>query len=129
MQLHRASPAFEKGGASLFLIGNGTPKHAQWFREDTGIDVPLLCDEKLEAYAAAGLRRTALGILHPGAAVAAVRALAGGNFQSRTKGDPYQQGGVVVADFPDRVRYHHVARYAGDRAKIQKILSAIGVIG
>jgi hypothetical protein len=129
VQLHGEKGAMQKGGAELVIVGNGQPQHARWFKEDTKIDTPIFVDPELAAYAAAGLKRSVGSVLHPGALMGAFRAVAAGNMQSSTKGDPWQQGGVIVADFPDKLRYHHVSRFAGDRAPVKKVLAAVGVIG
>ena len=46
-------------GASLVLIGNGTPEFARAFREDLSLDedIVLLVDPALRSYRAAGMRR------------------------------------------------------------------------
>ncbi len=132
MQLHGQKASLEKGGATLVLLGNGKPHHAKWFLEATGLDVPVYCDPELTAYAAAGLKRTVLSVFNPAALGAAVRAYRGGNRQTKTKGDPWQQGGVLVLDrrqgTTKPVRYQHISGFAGDRAPIGKVLTALGVV-
>ncbi len=133
MQLHGQRAAFDKGGATLVLVGNGKPHHARWFLEDTGIDVPVFCDPELAAYAAAGLKRSVMSVFNPAALGAAIRAFRSGNRQTKTKGDPWQEGGLLVLDrragATKLVRYHHVSGYAGDNAPVGKVLTAIGVVG
>ncbi len=132
MQLHGQKAALEKGGATLVLLGNGKPHHAKWFLEDTGLDVPVYCDPELAAYAAAGLKRTVLSVFNPAALGAAVRAYRAGNRQTKTKGDPWQQGGVLVLDrrqgITKPVRYQHISGFAGDRVPMGKVLTALGVV-
>jgi len=133
VQLHGQKAAFDKGGATLVLVGSGKPHHAKWFLEDTGIDVPVYCDPELAAYQAAGLKRSVMSVFNPASLGAAIRAFKSGNRQSKTKGDPWQEGGVLVIDrrpgAKKDVRYQHVSGYAGDKAPVGKVLTAIGVVG
>lgn len=132
MQLHGQKAAFEKGGARLVLLGNGKPHHARWFLEDSGVDAPVYCDPDLAAYAAAGLKRSVLSVFNPAALGAGIRAWKSGNRQTKTKGDPWQQGGVLVLDrragAKKPVLYQHISGFAGDRAPVGKVLAALGVI-
>ena len=55
MQLHRDREKFYAAGARLVVIGQGTPRHAQHFREQFDLDdLEILVDPDREAYAIAG---------------------------------------------------------------------------
>ena len=47
--------AFRDKGASLAAIGLGDLNYARIFREETGIEFPLLVDERRQAYGIANL--------------------------------------------------------------------------
>lgn len=114
--------------ANVVIVGNGEPFHAAAFREDESIEVPLLVDPDLEAYAAAGLRRGIRSSVSLGAVKNAVRALRGGHRQTSVKGDPWQQGGVLVIT-PDGVLvYHYVSKTAGDHPDPAAIVDAVRAV-
>ena len=69
-----ALPALRQAGAELIIIGNGSERFAQAFREDFELDGPLLIDPDLVAYRAAGLRRGRVELLSPQLPGAAWRA-------------------------------------------------------
>jgi peroxiredoxin len=58
-------PEIRARGAELVVIGNGAQHFAAAFREDMGLDCPLLVDPELRAYRAAGLRRGRVELLSP----------------------------------------------------------------
>ena len=51
---------FKKKGAHLAVVGLGDASYARFFREKTGIQFPLLIDDKREAYKTVGLRHASL---------------------------------------------------------------------
>ena len=74
-----ALPALRQAGAELIIIGNGSERFAQAFREDFELDGPLLIDPDLVAYRAAGLRRGRVELLSPRLPGAAWRAWRSGS--------------------------------------------------
>jgi NAD(P)-dependent dehydrogenase (short-subunit alcohol dehydrogenase family) len=112
-------------GAELVIVGNGAPHFAAAFREDQGLDGPLLVDPELRAYRAAGLRRGRVEVLSPRLPLNALRALRTGARQGAVEGDPWQLGGVFVL-WPDgSCRYRHVSREAGDHPPLDEVLEAL----
>lgn len=120
-------PEIRSRGASLVLIGNGTPDFARAFREDLSLDedVVLLVDPALRSYRAAGMRRGYGEVLSPRLAGNAWRALQAGYRQTAVQGDPFQLGGVLVVQAGGRVVYRFVSRVAGDHAPLEEILTAL----
>lgn len=118
-------PEMEKRGARLVVVGNGQPFHAQDFQQEHQLPFTLLTDPDLQAYAAAGLRRGALSVLHPRVLGNALRSLRGGFRQGRTQGDPWQQGGVFVISSDGRMLFEHISREAGDHPRPEQILGAL----
>ena len=127
MQVHRARREIRERGAELAIVGNGAPPFARAFREDLGLDVSLYTDPSLESYRALEFHRGPVRrVLGPRTWAHAVRALAGGFFQGRTRGDLLQLGGVVAVRPDGTVAYRYASAEAGDHAPIADILSAIG---
>jgi NAD(P)-dependent dehydrogenase (short-subunit alcohol dehydrogenase family) len=112
-------------GAELVVIGNGAQHFAAAFREDMGLDCPLLVDPELRAYRAAGLRRGRAELLSPRLPLNALRALRAGYRQTSVQGDPWQLGGVFVIRADATLAYRHVSREAGDHAPIEAIVTAL----
>src|SRR5262245_18582310 len=94
VQLHRQIDLIHAAGAELVIVGSGTPNFILGFRETTGYDGPMYSDPSLASYQAAGLKRGMWRNFMPQVTLHGIRALARGNFQGRTRGDPSQQGGV-----------------------------------
>jgi NAD(P)-dependent dehydrogenase (short-subunit alcohol dehydrogenase family) len=112
-------------GAELVIVGNGTPAFAAAFREDQGLDCPLLVDPELSAYRAAGLRRGRVEALSPRLPLNALRALRAGYRQTGVQGDPWQLGGVFVIRPGGELVYRYVSREAGDHAPVDEVLAAL----
>jgi len=112
-------------GAELVIVGNGDARFAAAFREDMGIDGPLLVDPELRAYRAAGLRRGRVELLSPRLARNALRALRSGERQQSVQGDPWQLGGVFVFESGGELLFQHASREAGDHASIDDVLGAL----
>lgn len=112
-------------GAELVIVGNGSERFAAAFREDQGLDGPLLVDPELRAYRAAGLRRGRVEVLSPRIATNAARALRSGARQGAVEGDPWQLGGVFVIRPGGTCTYAHASREAGDHAPLEDVLAAL----
>ena len=114
---------FEALGAQVIAIGNGTAPMASDFVERFGVDFAVYTDPRRETYEAAGLIRK-LRITTTGLK-AAYRALKGGHLQGRTRGDPMQQGGVLVLDADGSQLLFHVDSEAGDHAHVDDVVGAV----
>lgn len=110
-------------GAQVIAIGNGTAPMASDFVERFGVGFDVYTDPRRETYEAAGfvrkLRITTSGLK------AAFRALKGGHIQGRTRGDPMQQGGVLVLAADGSQLFFHVDSEAGDHASVDDVVGAI----
>ena len=120
-----ALPALRQAGAELIIIGNGSERFAQAFREDFELDGPLLIDPDLVAYRAAGLRRGRVELLSPQLPGAAWRAWRSGSRQTGVEGDPWQLGGAFVIQPGGRLTFTHIAQHAGDHAPIDDLFDAL----
>jgi hypothetical protein len=125
VQLHRDRSKFEAAGANLVVIGNGAPHFIDGFRKETGFEGPLYTDPSLRVYELAEMKRGLAYMLNPMLAFYAIRGLARGFMQTKTKGDKTQQGGVVVVLPDGSVPFHHADSAPGDLAKNSKILAVL----
>jgi NAD(P)-dependent dehydrogenase (short-subunit alcohol dehydrogenase family) len=123
--LRDALPEIRERGAELVIVGNGTQEFASAFREDEGVEGPLLVDPELRAYRAAGLRRGRVELLSPRLPLNAIRALRGGARQRDVQGDPWQLGGVFVVRPGGDLVFRHVSREAGDHPPLDDVLAAL----
>ena len=118
-------PQLRAAGAELVLVGNGTVEHLRWFLEDQAPDFPVYTDPTLAVYRRAGMRRDAGAMLHPGSVRATLRARRAGFTQPGVKGDPWQQGGVLVIRPDGSIAFRHVSRHLGDHPAPEPILAAL----
>lgn len=113
-------------GASLAAIGLGDAHYARLFREETGIDFPLLVDEKRRTYKAAGLKKGNLLHLFKGDNFEARnRASAEGHRQHKLGKDPFQLGGSFVFGPGNEDLFAHVSDTFGDNAPVEEVLGAL----
>ena len=125
-QLREHEQEFVDKGANLAAIGLGDVRYAQLFREETGIDFPLLVDQERDAYRAAGLARASIfHVLRSDNAAARKRARAAGHRQHRTGKNPFQLGGSFVFGPGNVDRYAHISRTFGDNAPMSELISAL----
>lgn len=120
-----AQSEFERRDANVVVIGNGKPMHAQMFAEDVRVPFTLWVDPQMQAYQAAGLRRGVTAVFSLRMAKHAARAMKGGFRQTKTQGDPWQNGGVFVISPQGQSLYEQVSREAGDHAAVADILRAL----
>ena len=128
MQLHRDHEKFEAAGAALVVVGQGTPRHAQHFREQQGLDgLELLVDPDRKAYALAGTKvATVSELLGPKSVIAGVKRAASDRvMQGAVKGHPAQLGGVLVVAEGGAVAWSHLADNAGDNPPNDDVLAAV----
>jgi peroxiredoxin len=111
-------------GGCLVFVGNGEVRWARGFAEEYCPDCRILTDPALGTYREIGAEHAA-PIISGRVLKHALRALAKGNTQLRTKGPAGQQGGVAVIEPGDRVAYLHLSREAGDHPPIGDVLEAL----
>ncbi len=117
---------FKEAGATLAAVSLGDRRYAQIFREETGIEFPLLIDEERLAYQAADLKSAnVLHLLRRDNAKARARARAAGQKQHGLGANPFQLGGSFVFGPPNRDIYAHVSQTFGDNAKPEELLRAV----
>jgi len=117
---------FREAGATLAAIGLGDREYAKKFRQESGIDFPLLVDEKREAYRAARLKSASvLHLLRTDNFAARNRAKAGGHRQHKLGQHPFQLGGSFVFAPGDVDRFVHLSATCGDNASPDVLLGAV----
>ena len=128
MQLHRDREKFDAEGAALVVVGQGTPRHAQHFREQFDLDgLEILVDPDREAYRLAGTKvGTMTELLGPRSVASGIkRAATTRMVQGPTKGHPAQLGGVLVVAPGGAVAWSHLADNAGDNPPNEDVLAAV----
>jgi len=118
--------AFREKGANLAAVGLGDRTYARLFRDETGIDFPLLVDEQRLAYRAAGLGKANIfHLLRADNARARARASASGHRQHRLGQNPFQLGGSFVFAPGNVDLYAHISGTFGDNAQPEALLVAV----
>jgi hypothetical protein len=112
-------------GAELVFVGNGSPAQARDFQQQFAPDSVVLSDPDLRTYGLIGARRGVLMTVGPRVWRAGLRALSGGARQTRVKGHPFQQGGVLVLVPGDRVVYSYISKVAGDHPPVADVVAAL----
>lgn len=132
MQLHRDREKFDAAGAALVVVGQGTPRHAQHFREQFDLDgLELLVDPDREAYKAAGAKvATMTELLGPRSVASGLKRAATERVaQGAVQGHPAQLGGVLVVAPGGEVAWSHLAENAGDNPPNDRVLAAVKEAG
>ena len=107
-------------------MGLGDRNYARQFREEAGIQFPLLVDEERKTYRAAGLRSANLfHIFRRSNAEARARARREGHRQLRLGRNPFQLGGSFVFGPGNVDLFCHVSETFGDNASPEDLLRAV----
>jgi hypothetical protein len=128
VQLHRDRDKFAAAGAELVVIGQGTPRHAEHFIEQHGVEgLRVLVDPDRTAYKLAGTKIGGVGDLFgPGVVAKGIMtSLRTGKVQGRVQGDAAQLGGVMIVMPGGEVAWTHLAEDAGDNAPPDEVLDAL----
>jgi len=123
VQLHGARDRFDE---RLWLVGMGTPAHAQSFKDETGVTFPVLLSRDKAAYEAMDLKRASTReVFAPGAL---------GSTMSRLRHMPlrppeqdwHQLGGAFVIAPGGDVVFAFQAQHPADEPDIDAIARALG---
>lgn len=114
--------AFEALGVKVVGVGNGTAPMASDFIAQFAITYDVYTDPSREVFRLAGMRhKLGLGLRSLGRAA---RAMARGNMQGKTQGDPFQQGGILAVDPDGAVWFEHADEAAGAHVDVDVVLAA-----
>ena len=125
MQLHQGKDKITGAGANLYVIGNGSPSFIEGFREQTKYMGPIYTDPSLEVFKAAGLKRSVTATIDPRGVLKGVGSFMRGHRQGGTKGDPWQQGGVLVVGTGGEITFQHASDRPGDNASVEQIVRSL----
>jgi AhpC/TSA antioxidant enzyme len=124
--LREHQQSFQEKGAQLAAVGLGDPSYARAFREETGIQFPLLIDERREAYRALELKKAnLLHLFWKLNSQSRKRAKAEGHRQHKLGKDPFQLGGSFVFGPGNVDRFTHISETFADNAAAEVLLSAL----
>jgi hypothetical protein len=119
-------------GARVIAIGLGGMDYARSFRQETGLEFPLLVDSELSTYHRIGLKKGNIFHLFRSDNFAwRKRARAAGHRQHSfgrdpfQLNDPFQLGGTFVFGPGDVDHFTHVSRTFGDNAPLEAVIAAI----
>ena len=117
---------FRQAGATLAAIGLGDVNYARLFREETGIEFPLLIDAERTTYRAAGLKSAnPLHVFRRDNVQARARARAAGHSQHQLGKDPFQLGASFIFAPGNQDLFAHFSRTFGDNADPEFLLSVL----
>jgi peroxiredoxin len=127
VQLHRARSEFEDAGGRLVLIGQRTPRDAATFRRRQGIQLPVLADQDLVSYRAAGAKFAGVGDLFSPKVVmkGALTSVRAKTIQGRTQGSASLLGGTLVIRPDGAITWSHMSTDASDNASPEDIVAAL----
>lgn len=125
-RLGRRIREIEAAGAQLIAIGNGNAHWAKSFIEDEKVEFPVYVDPGRLTYEHFGMRRSLTRVFGPRSIRHGMRAMKGGHFQTQTRGDAFQNGGVIVLDAAGNIVYEHIEAEAGDLADLDEVIAALG---
>ena len=123
---------FEEAGATVVLIGLGTPDQAGWFREQWDLPFEVVVAPDRSAHKAFGLRRGNYNqVTGPAVWMPWLKNQLKGKPQKAWggMGDVAQLPGTFVVDAAGIVRYAHRGRRSNDIAPNDEVLAAVAEIG
>lgn len=83
-------------GVEPYVIGSGTPIQARDFQRHVKAEsLPVLVDQPLASYRAAGWKRSMGATLHPSSWLHGIKSFVK-HPQRKTAGDPWQLGGAMI---------------------------------
>jgi hypothetical protein len=110
----------------LTLVGMGTPAHARAFKEETGVDFPILLSRDKAAYEAMDLKRgTNRDVFSPAALRASLRRARHLPLRAPEQ-DWHQLGGTFVVAPGGEIVFAHRAEHPADEPDIGAIVDALG---
>ena len=120
-----AEPEIRARGAQVVVIGNGSVEALDDFAEPYPETMMFLTDPQKQAYRALSLLNGLGGMKAFAMIGSGFRAFRAGHRQTKTKGDPLQQGGVFVVGQGGTVLYEQRSKTAGDHADVSEILESL----
>lgn len=119
----KEAETFEQLGVNVMAVGNGTAPMAKDFVEKFDIRYPVYTDPQRQAFSAAGMKRK-LGFKFKTLGNAA-RALSRGHMQGGVKGDPMQQGGIVLVSTDGEILYQFAEDGPGEHLPVEDVVASV----
>jgi hypothetical protein len=124
--LREHQQSFHEKRASLAAISLGDANYARIFQEETGIDFPLLIDDRRKTYEIANLKSAnILHLLRGDNFKSRERAKAAGHRQHKLGRNPFQLGGTFIFGPGNVDRFAHLSETFGDNASPATLLAAL----
>ena len=123
MQLHGARDRFD---ARLWLVGMGTPAHAQAFKDETGVTFPVLLSRDKAAYEAMDLKRASTREVFSPAALSSTMSRLRHMPMRAPEQDWHQLGGAFVVAPGGELVFSFRAEHPADEPDIDAIAQALG---
>jgi alkyl hydroperoxide reductase subunit AhpC len=102
---------------------------ARAYVQDTGLEWPLLVDEKRNLYRAYDMLKASLRDLWgPATLWAYGKEIMRGRWPQKSSGDISQRGGDVLIDPAGVIRLHHIGRTPADRPPVERILEIVNKV-
>ena len=117
----------EEIDAKVVAIGNGKAPFLDAFLEDFSVDLEAYTDPGRKTFQSLGMKRpNALSFFaKPKVITNAARSMGSGHRQGKTRGDPFQNGGVIIVDGNLDIVYRHIESEAGDLADLDEVVAAL----
>jgi uncharacterized protein (DUF2342 family) len=111
---------------NLAIVGNGTVAHARDFdlTHSKG-KLRSLVDTDRKTYEALHFAHGMTSTITAAGTLRALGALSRGHIQTSTKGDPLQQGGVLVVSTGGLPVFFQRSEFAGDHVRLEELLVAM----
>ena len=122
MQLHGRREDFD---GRLWLVGMGTPAHARAFKQETGVEFPVLLSRDKAAYEAMDLKRASTAeVFAPGALGSTLKRLRHLPLRAPEQ-DWHQLGGTFVIAPRGEVVFAHRATHPADEPDVDAVVRAL----
>lgn len=125
MQLQGKRSELEAQNINLVMVGNGASHYIDGFKESSGFEGTVVTDPKRELFGLLGFKTSKRAVLKPKVLLSGFRAFKSGHRQDGVKGDPWQQGGVLIVDKDLTILFLHRYQAAGESIPWPEIWKAL----
>jgi peroxiredoxin len=127
-QLRRQKDAFDRVGARVVLVGQGSVAETAAFRKRFEVPFPMIADPDRRLFEAFRLKRASAGsLLSAKMLIKGLGAMSRGHAVGIPQGDVRQLPGVFIIDTGGRIRFSHHASEPADYPSPETLLDALQV--
>jgi len=124
VRLHNARKKINEAGFNIFLVGLGTQKQAEKFREEFSLSFQIICDPQKELYRMYDLKGgTIADVASPSILLKGLRAMSLGYRPGIPGRDVMQLPGVFLIDTNGNIRYSYFSKDASDHPSVETLLA------